>query len=292
MPRTRTVRGVIAAALTAALLAGCSSGPAGPLATVDGVEIPREQLEGWVRAATQANADINAVGLQIDLLSRMILQIVVDGMLAERGLSVDPALITETRTGIEDQVGGPRSLSATLADIGFPEDYFDQVVVPLDAAVETLVLQLTAGQTLETRTPRHILVTTAEEAEEILTLLADGADFATLATERSQDPGSRERGGELGARPRGAWVPEFEEAVWSSPLNTVIGPVQTTNGFHVLEVTEEEVTAAADLTSDQRRQLVGQELDMLLMEALASVEVIIDPTIGTWDPATGVITPA
>lgn len=292
MPRTRTVRGVIAAALTTALLAGCSSGPAGPLATVDGVEIPREQLEGWVRAATQANADINAVGLQIDLLSRMILQIVVDGMLAERGLSVDPALIAETRTGIEDQVGGPRSLSATLADIGFPEDYFDQVVVPLDAAVETLVLQLTAGQTLETRTPRHILVTTAEEAEEILTLLADGADFATLATERSQDPGSRERGGELGARPRGAWVPEFEEAVWSSPLNTVIGPVQTTNGFHVLEVTEEEVSAAADLTSDQRRQLVGQELDMLLMEALASVEVIIDPTIGTWDPATGVITPA
>ena len=292
MARSRTFRGVLALAVSTVLLAGCASGPAGPLATVDGAEIPREQLEGWVRAATQANPDVDAAGLQGDLLSRVIQQRIVEGVLAERGLTVDPALVAEVRASIEEQVGGPQSLTATLADIGFPEDFFDDVFVPLEAAIDTLVLALAEGQNLETRTARHILVDTAEEADEVFTLLAEGADFAALAVERSQDPGSGAQGGDLGPQSRGVFVPPFDDAVWSAPLNTVLEPVESEFGFHVIEVTAIDVTPAAELSPDQRRQIAGGELEAILTSALATADVVVDPTIGVWDPVSGTIQPA
>ena len=292
MARSRTFRGVLALAVSTVLLAGCASGPAGPLATVDGAEIPREQLEGWVRAATQANPDVDAAGLQGDLLSRVIQQRIVEGVLAERGLTVDPALVAEVRASIEEQVGGPLSLTATLADIGFPEDFFDDVFVPLEAAIDTLVLALAEGQSLETRTARHILVDTAEEADEVFTLLAEGADFAALAVERSQDPGSGAQGGDLGPQSRGVFVPPFDDAVWSAPLNTVLEPVESDFGFHVIEVTAIDVTPAAELSPDQRRQIAGGELEAILTSALATADVVVDPTIGVWDPVSGTVQPA
>ena len=292
MPRFRTVRGVLALAVSTVLLAGCASGPAGPIATVDGVEIPREQIEGWVRTATQANPDVNAVGLQADLLARVIQQRTIEGVLADRGLSVDPALIAEVRASIEEQVGGPQSLSATLVDIGFPEEFFDEVFIPLEAAVETLVLALAEGQSLETRTARHILVETAEEADEVFALLAEGADFAELAIERSQDPGSGAQGGDLGPQARGVFVPPFDDAVWSAPLDTVLEPVESDFGFHVIEVTAIDVTPAAQLSPDQRRQIAGGELESVLAAVFATTEVTIDPTIGVWDSVSGTIQPA
>lgn len=287
MLRPRTVRGVLIAAATSVLLSACASGPAGPLATVDDVEIPREVLEGWVREAVEANAQVDPVGLQAELLSRVIQQRIVDGLLAERGLSVDPALVAEVRASIEEQVGGPLSLQATLADIGFPLSFFDDVFIAVEAAIDTLILSLADGRTLETRTSRHILVDTQEEADEVFALLAGGADFAALAEERSQDPGSAGRGGDLGAQPRGVFVPQFDEAVWSARLNTVLEPVESQFGFHVIEVTAQDVTAAAELGPGERRQLVAAELEGIITSAFASARVTVDPTVGQWDPISG-----
>ena len=291
MLRSRTVRGVLAVAVSSVVLAACASGPAGPLASVDDVEIPREQLEGWVRVAVQGNPDIDPVGLQVDLLSRVVQQRIIDGLLAELGLTVDPELLVEVRSAIEEQVGGPLSLTATLADIGFPEDFFADVFLPVEAAIETLVLSLAEGRTLETRTARHILVDTAEEADEVFALLQDGADFAELAIERSQDPGSGSRGGDLGAQQRGVFVPPFDEAVWAARTGVVLAPVESDFGFHVIEVTSIDRNAAAELGPDQRRQLVAAELEAAISAAFAAADVVVDPTVGVWDPVSGSVRP-
>jgi hypothetical protein len=289
--RSRTRRGLLVGAIVSLVLAACSSGPAGPLATVDGVEIPREQLEGWIRTATDANPNIDAVGLQADLLARVIQLRIIEGVLADLGLTVDPAAAAEVRASIERQVGGPESLIATLADIGFPEDFFDDVFVPVEAAVEALVLSLADGRTLETRTARHILVETAEEADEVFALLQDGADFAELAVERSLDPGSGPRGGGLGPQQRGMFVPPFDDAVWSARVGVVLAPVESDFGFHVIEVTAIDLLGAVDLGPDQRRQLVAAELETVISAAFAAASVTIDPTIGNWDPVSGSVLP-
>ena len=278
--------------LVPVLVAACAAAPSGPVATVEGVEIPRELLEGWVREATDANENLDAVGLQADLLGRVIQQRVIDAVLVERGLTVDPSAVAGIRADIATQVGGEASLVATLVDIGFPEDYFEGVFLAVEASVDALVRSLAEGRTLETRTARHILVETRAEAAEIVALLEDGADFATLAQERSQDPGSGAQGGDLGPQRRGAFVPPFDDAVWSASLGTVLDPVESEFGFHVIEVTAEAETPAADLGPQERRGLVAAELDEILGGAIAAAEVTVDPTIGTWDGATGAIAPA
>jgi hypothetical protein len=290
--RSRTFRGVFAVSAVALVLAACASAPTGPVATVDGVDIPREQLEGWVRSATDANDAVDAVGLQVDLLSRVIQQRVIDALLVERGLTVDPALLAEIRAAITEQVGGELSLDATLIDIGFPQDYFEEVFLGVEGSIDTLVLHLADGRALETRTARHILVETAEEADEVFALLQDGADFAELALERSVDPGSGPRGGDLGPQQRGAFVPPFDEAVWAASLNTVLAPVESTFGFHVIEVTAIATTPASRLGAQERRSLVSAELEALISAAFAAADVTVDPTIGVWDPVSGSIVPA
>jgi parvulin-like peptidyl-prolyl isomerase len=290
--RSRTVRGVLAIAIASIVLAGCASGPAGPLATVDDVEVPRELLEVWVREAVQGNPSIDAVGIQSDLLSRVIQQRVIEGVLAERGLTVDPALIEEIRDSITEQVGGALSLTATLAEIGFPQSFFDDVFLPVEAAIETLVAALAEGRSLETRTARHILVDSEEEADEVFALLQDGADFAELAIERSQDPGSGSRGGDLGPQQRGVFVPPFDEAVWSARVGVVLAPVESQFGFHVIEVTSIDRRTVTELTPDERRRLVGDELEAIISEAFVQARVTVDPTIGEWDPVAGSVRPA
>lgn len=291
MLRSRTLRGVLSVAAASVLLAACAGDPTGPLATVDGVEIPRSDLEGWMRTAIDANEDIDETGLQVDLLSRAIQQEIIDGVLVERGLSVDPERLVEVRSSIEAQVGGPEALAATLADIGFAPAFFDDVFIPVEAAIETLVIAMAEGRTLETRTARHILVETEEEADEIFALLADGADFAELAIERSQDPGSGAAGGSLGPQQRGTFVPPFEEAVWAASLDTVLDPVESEFGFHVIEVTAADEATVDALGPEQRRQLVAADLESAITTAFADAEVEIDPTIGTWDPISGAVVP-
>lgn len=75
------------------------------------------------------------------------------------------------------------------------------------------------------------------KAEGALKRLRAGADFAALAKAESEDPGSKDSGGDLGPVSRGRMVKEFEDAAFGAALNDVVGPVKTPFGFHVLQVT-------------------------------------------------------
>jgi peptidyl-prolyl cis-trans isomerase C len=85
-------------------------------------------------------------------------------------------------------------------------------------------------------TARHLLVDTEEKCNEIKQQIADGADFAEMAKQYSSCPSGR-NGGDLGEFGRGMMVKEFDEVVFSAPLNEVQGPVKTQFGYHLLEVT-------------------------------------------------------
>ena len=84
---------------------------------------------------------------------------------------------------------------------------------------------------------RHILVDNEEKCLELKTEIEGGADFADVARQHSSCPSGRQ-GGELGTFVPGQMVKEFDEVVFSGELNTVLGPVQTQFGYHLLEVTE------------------------------------------------------
>lgn len=105
---------------------------------------------------------------------------------------------------------------------------------------------------------RHILVADEAAADQVLSELAAGADFATIARERSLDPGSGAEGGELGWAPRGNYVPEFEAVAFSAPLNT---PTKATSqfGVHVIDVHQREENRAFDNFEQLRSSANAQQ---------------------------------
>lgn len=74
------------------------------------------------------------------------------------------------------------------------------------------------------------------KAEEALSELREGADFATVARRFSEDPATRERGGELGWFRRGRFVPAFERAAYALRPGQVSGIVETSFGYHIIKI--------------------------------------------------------
>jgi peptidyl-prolyl cis-trans isomerase SurA len=72
----------------------------------------------------------------------------------------------------------------------------------------------------------------------VVSFHASGEDFAKLAAEYSQDPGSARLGGNLGFAPRGVMVPEFEAAAMRLKPGEISQPVETDFGFHIIQLIE------------------------------------------------------
>jgi len=112
------------------------------------------------------------------------------------------------------------------------------------------------GHKDEYRTPeriraRHILLSTANkpkdevpkiqaQAEAVLKQIKGGGDFAEIAKKNSQDPGSAQKGGDLGWVSRGQMVKNFEDAVFTLKPNEISNVVTTEYGFHIIQVLEKQ----------------------------------------------------
>ncbi|MGD8192536.1 foldase protein PrsA [Brevibacillus ginsengisoli] len=91
---------------------------------------------------------------------------------------------------------------------------------------------------------RHILISTEKrKPEEALKLANDlearlkkGEDFAKLAKENSDDPGSKDQGGLYENADVDQWVPEFKKAALTQPIGQIGAPVKTNFGYHIIRV--------------------------------------------------------
>lgn len=125
---------------------------------------------------------------------------------------------------------------------------------------------------------RHILIKTTgvpkdqiprvrQKAEDILKQLKAGADFATLAKKNSDDPGSAQKGGELGWIVKGQTVPAFEKAAFSLKPNELSGIITTEYGFHIIQVEQHQDArvesfeeAKPQLLADAQKELGAQNM--------------------------------
>jgi peptidyl-prolyl cis-trans isomerase D len=90
----------------------------------------------------------------------------------------------------------------------------------------------------------HILIRSTPEndaeakakADEVYQELRNGADFAEVAKEKSDDPGSGAKGGSLGWFGKGQMVPEFEKASFEGRIGVVQRPIKTNFGYHIIKV--------------------------------------------------------
>jgi len=117
---------------------------------------------------------------------------------------------------------------------------------------------------------RHILLPDERTAKDVLERLEQGADFVELAADFSMDESNKDRGGDLGWFPRGRMVAAFEKAAFGAQVGEVVGPVESSYGFHVIEVLEREVREIDEYTY---QLIVQQEFSSFLEQAKADAEV-------------------
>jgi parvulin-like peptidyl-prolyl isomerase len=131
---------------------------------------------------------------------------------------------------------------------------------------------------------RHILFTypdgaTPMERDSVRSLAATvrerirgGEDFAVLAREYSQDPGSAAQGGDLGFFQRGQMVASFDSAAFSLPTGEVSEPVDSPFGLHVIRVEERQVPDFDEVRDQFRQQYIGSRVQAAESEYVNSIQ--------------------
>ena len=127
----------------------------------------------------------------------------------------------------------------------------------------------------ESREVRHILVKTKDEADALHEQLVNGASFATLAKEKSLDPGSKDQGGKLTVS-KGQTVEAFDKAAFSLDTNEISDPVKTQYGYHIIQpltdVKPGRVTPFTQVRTQIKSQLLQQKKGDAVSKWVSDVE--------------------
>lgn len=193
--------------------------------------------------AAQAYPDCPARALQ-----GLIEQAVVEHAAAAAGLVVSEGEVSGAVAEIQNQLGGPTAYQAWLAAHGYTEAAFAEALrrERLRAHWAEQVMGA-GGETAEQVRAQIILAGDEATAQNLLTQLQSGADFAALAVNYSLDLSSRVAGGDLGWFPRG-WLtaPEVEQAAFALQPGETSPVVAGTLGFYIVRVLERDPVRALD----------------------------------------------
>ncbi|WP_278348079.1 SurA N-terminal domain-containing protein [Stutzerimonas kunmingensis] len=162
------------------------------------------------------------------------------------------------------------------------ESFFDQVEVSDEELQELYQKQI--ANLAEQRRAAHILIETGGELsddeakakiDEIATRVKNGDDFAAVAKEASQDPGSANEGGDLGFAGPGVYDPAFEDALYALNEGEVSAPVKSEFGWHIIKllgVQSPEVPAFESLKPQLVRELKAQQVEQRFVETSKQLE--------------------
>ncbi len=189
------------------------------------------------------------------VINELITRVLFQKTLKDRNIFVDERAIDEELKTIYDRVGGKEKMAQFLS-----ENYGDSVDIALfetwlrETAPENVIEQ----QVLTTATVRHILLRVDEEAKaedveaarkkavDVRAKIADTSQFAEVAKQESNDVASRDDGGLLKTTNRGSDSPvfskDFEDAIFSLPVNVVSEPIRTSYGWHLVVVDQRSGT--------------------------------------------------
>ncbi len=266
------------------------------VARVNDREIKRNELnaalQGMVMQMNQQGRSIRpdqAAAFERDVLEELVGRELMLQEGRQRTVADLDAKVKQETDRVTAQIGGEEQLTKALADAGVTRDDYALRVR------ENLIVQDTLRAIVEenskvsdeeiqpfydankdkfkqppTVRASHILLRVPPQAgddakaakraqiEALQARLKNGEDFAALAKEFSEDPGSKERGGDLGFFAQGRMVPEFDLVAFALKTNEVSDIVTTQFGFHILKVTDQQ--PAKDLNFDEVKENIAQGL--------------------------------
>ena len=244
--------------------AGCNKASADAIARVNGTDILKATIDNQIaQMKKQSPATFEATqGAAIEQQYRaQLLDAQIDLALIQEaaktlGVKVETKQIDDYVTGLEQQYGSKAALETAMKTAGFDLAMLREQISNslLMDAVSSKVASGSAAPTADQiktyfeanqaqfSTPaqvhaEHILLATADKAtaESVLKKVKAGNDFAALAKQYSTDPGSKDKGGDLGWAASSAYVPEFATAVDAMKVEEA-RLVESQFGWHVIKL--------------------------------------------------------
>lgn len=140
----------------------------------------------------------------------------------------------------------------------FYDDNLDKFEAPEQVKARHILIRVEAGADEATRTAAR------EKATGIQKRCVSGEDFAALAKEFSEDPGSGMNGGDLGFFPKERMVPAFAEAAFALESGQISELVETRFGYHIIQTTERQ--AAGRQAFDEVKEPIANYLRNLALD--------------------------
>jgi len=208
-----------------------------------------EQLiNGISNTAFVTDAEVNRV-YSLQEQKRSFTYIIVPSEPLKAGITPDDAQIQAYYEQHKDTYVTPQRVR--LSYLRLNSDALGKDIEVSDEAVKELYEQKKESlKSQEQRRASHILFQVAADADEatveetrakaekVLKEIRDGADFGKLARQYSGDPGSADKGGDLGFFPTGTMVPAFDKTVFAMNVGDVSDLVRTQFGFHIIKLTD------------------------------------------------------
>jgi len=160
----------------------------------------------------------------------------------------------------------------------FLQDFIKKNPIP-DAEIKAAYEQYKKAYGDKEYSARHVLVKTEAEAKEIIAQLGKGGDFAKIAKEKSIDPGSKEKGGDLGWFSPATMVKPFSDAVAGLQKGAVsASPAQTQFGWHVIKLVDTRTSqplAYEKVKEGLQKNLQQRNLEKMMADLRAKAKVDI-----------------
>src|SRR5215469_13318204 len=249
MPKAHRIVAGLATAFLAASLAACGGGSA--IATVNGTPISKADFDNKLEGSPAALGTLQQM-VREELINQYAETnniTVTDDEIAKR----EDELKANFPAGQWDEMLKARGLSETDVHNALREQIIIDKAVGKDVHVTDAQIKQyydknhAAFDKPEQVKARHILVPDLKTADKVEADLKSGKDFAAEAKQYSMDPGSKDKGGELGTFRRGQMVPAFDQAAFSLPVGQVSAPVKSPFGYHIIVVEEKQPGTKATL---------------------------------------------
>ncbi|WP_313226208.1 SurA N-terminal domain-containing protein [Stutzerimonas chloritidismutans] len=245
--------------------------------------LEQEMLIGQLRAGISGTGFVT--DQQVDNFARLEMQTRDFATLTlpaqQEAIEVGDEQIKEYYEANADRFRTPEQVIVEYVELK-KESFFDQVEVSDEELQELYQKQI--ANLAEQRRAAHILIETGGELsddeakakiDEIATRVKNGDDFAVVAKEASQDPGSASEGGDLGFAGPGVYDPAFEDALYALNEGEVSAPVKSEFGWHIIKllgVQSPEVPAFESLKPQLVRELKAQQVEQRFVETSKQLE--------------------
>ncbi len=233
--------------------AATSPDQGGPVAIVNGHEIPRLRADILVRQRPQ-NAGPDSAQLRTMIRDELISRELVVQEAEQKGILQRPEVAEQIELARQQVI-----LGAYMQEFVKANPITDDQV----RAEYERMRKETSGSEYKAA---HILVKTEAEAKDIIAKIRKGAKFADLARLASDDPGSKENGGDLGWNAPTTFVKPFSDAMVKLKKGEMSEPIQTQFGFHIIRLDDQRPLKAPPL--DQLKPQIDQRLQQAKVQKL------------------------